>query len=592
MKQQKTIKSQLLFEIPQWQKENYSLDCAVACKENKQWKKYSTDELIEKANQVSRGLLAKGIKKGENIGLISFNRPEWNFLDIGIQQIAAINVPMYPNMSKKEYLYILKESGIKTLFVEDEELFKKIDSMKEDIDQLQNIYTFDKVENAPHWEEIIAASEDADQEEVEKISSKIEEDDLATIVYTSGTTGDPKGVMLSHKNIMSNIKASQPLLPIDKASRTLSFLPLNHIFERMLNYVYMASGVSIYYAEDLDSIGNNIKEVKPHIFSTVPRLLEKIYEKIVAKGRKQNAVKRALFFGALNLANEYELSGKSVAYNWMLKLANQLVFSKWREALGGEVKLIVAGGAALNPKLARIFTAAELPVLEGYGLTETSPVIAVNRWEIENRKFGTVGKPLENVKVKIADDGEVLCKGPNVMQGYYKKKDKTDEVIDKEGWFYTEDVGKMDSDGFLSITDRKDSVFKTSGGKKVAPQPIENQLKESALIDQVMVIGEGRKMVTALIRPDFETLKEWCEEKNITCSSDEKAIEEDKVVAEFEKIVDEKNEKFSQTEKIKKFELVAEEWTVDGGELTPTQKVKRPVIRNKYEKLINEMYKE
>lgn len=584
------MKAKLLFEIPEVQEEKFPTEKSLVYKKSGEWKPYSTSDFIKLRDKVSRGLLELDIKKNDKVGIISFNRPEWNFIDLGTQQIGAITVPMYPNINKKQYEYILEQAEVKVLFVEDEELFKKVNDLKDKLDSLKEIFTFQKVGDATHWEEFLSDNTDFDGK-IKERRKEIEEDDLASIVYTSGTTGDPKGVMLSHKNIMSNVKASIPLLPVDDGSRALSFLPLNHIFERMLSFVYMASGVSIYYAEDIDSIADNMKEVKPNIFTTVPRLLEKIYEKIIKKGASQNLFKRAIFFGAVGLAKKYELGGKGAFYNYLLKLSNQVVFSQWREALGGEVKLIVSGGAALNPKLTRVFTAARLPILEGYGLTETSPVIAVNRWELKDRKIGTVGKPLENVEVKIADDDEILCKGPNVMQGYYKNEDKTDEVL-KDGWFYTEDLGEIDDEGFLSVTDRKDSVFKTSGGKKVAPQPIENTLKESSLIDQAMVIGEGRKMVTALIAPDFENLKGWCEENGVDFDSQENVIEEEKVKERYEKIIEDKNNEFSHTEQIKKFRLVADEWSTDNGELTPTKKVKRPVIKDKYEKLIEDMYEE
>jgi long-chain acyl-CoA synthetase len=398
--------------------------------------------------------------------------------------------------------------------------------------------------------------------------------------------------MLSHKNIMSNVKGCLPLLPVGSESKALSFLPLNHIFERMLNYLYMASAVSIYYAEHIDKIADNLKEVKPEIFTTVPRLMEKVYEKIISKGKEQSLIGRAVFFGALNVAQQYKLEGNSWFYNQILKLCDNLVFSKWREALGGNIRLVISGSAALNPKLIKIFTAAGIPILEGYGLTETSPVISVNRWEIEGRKLGTVGKPIKDVEVKIADDGEVLCKGPNVMKGYYKLEDKTKEVLEEDGWFHTEDIGSIDDEGFLSITDRKDSVFKTSGGKKVAPQPIENTLKESFLIDQIIVLGEKRKMVTALISPDFENLEEWCEDHDIEYSSQEDIIKNEEVLDRFKEIVEEKNQELSHTEQIKKFRLVPDNWSVESGELTPTQKIKREVILDQYEDLIENLYKE
>jgi long-chain acyl-CoA synthetase len=580
----------LLFEIPFFQLDEYPLDDALGAKVRGEWKAISTSAFIENIQNVSRGLLAKGVERGEHVGIISFNRPEWNYIDLGLQQIGAINVPLYPNISKEAYQFILNDAGIKKLFVEDQELFNIIKDIKSEVNGLEEIYTFEPVEAAAHWSEVTQAATAAYDEQIEQRKSEIREDDLATIIYTSGTTGDPKGVMLSHKNIMSNAKACKELLPLEPGSKALSFLPLNHVFERTLTYVYMLSGLSIYYAEDLDSIGDNAKEIKPNIFTTVPRLLEKVYETIVSEGKKQNFFVRTIFFAALGLARNYELSGKNFLYKWLLNIADDLVFTKWRDALGGDLKLIVSGGAALNPKLARIFTAAGLPILEGYGLTETSPVIAVNRWEVAHRKFGTVGKPLAGVDVKIADDDEILCKGPNVMQGYFNQPEKTKEVLDADGWFHTGDVGHLDDDGFLSVTDRKDSVFKTSGGKKVAPQPIENTLEESFLIAKSVVLGEGRKMVTALISPDFGNLKKWCQQNGISWAEQEDVIHKGRVIQRYNRIVNEKNEAFNHTEQVKEFRLVADEWTVENGVLTPTQKVKRPVIKEKYEDLINEMY--
>jgi long-chain acyl-CoA synthetase len=584
------LKAKLLFEIPEVQKKKFPTNESLIYKESGKWKAFSTSEFIEQRDRVSYGLLALDIKKDDKIGIISFNRPQWNFVDLGTQQIGAITVPMYPNISQDQYKFILDQAEVKVLFVEDEELFKTVSEIKDDLHQLKEVYTFQKVTNAKFWEDLLTDN-DSLRKKVDERRSGIEEDDLASIVYTSGTTGNPKGVMLSHKNIMSNVKSCLPLLPVAEGARALSFLPLNHIFERMLSFVYMASGLSIYYAEDIDSIANNMKEVRPHIFTTVPRLLEKIYEKIVRKGASAKLPVRAIFFGALSLAKNFSLKGNSVVYKLLLQLANVLVFSKWRDALGGEVKLIVSGGAALNPKLTRIFTAAQLPIMEGYGLTETSPVIAVNRWEVEKRKIGSVGLPLENVKVKIAEDGEILCKGPNIMKGYYKNREKTDEVI-KDGWFHTEDLGEIDDEGFLSVTDRQDSVFKTSGGKKVAPQPIENLLKESSLVDQAIVLGEERKMVTALISPDFDNLKGWCEVNNVTFTNSENVVESSKVKERYGKIIDGINDAFSQIQQIKKFRLVVDQWSTQSGELTPTQKVKRPVIKEKYKKLIEEMYAE
>jgi len=579
-----------LIDLPRYQLEHFPQDDALVAISGEEMTKYSTEKFVEVVDRVSAGLWAAGYRKGDKLCIISENRPEWNFVDLGMQQIGVVNVPAFPRLSREEYKYIFNDSEIKAVFVSDQELYEDVQSIVNEVPSLEEIYTFERLEGGKCWDTLFENITDEDRREAEEARNGIEEDDLATIVYTSGTTGKPKGVMHSHKNIISNVRACLSLLPVKEQHRALSFLPLNHVFERMLSYLYISAGIAIYYAESVDTIGDNMRQVKPHIFATVPRLLEKVYEKIVKTGRRQSGLRRWLFNWSLRLAKNYELRGKGLWYKLQHALADRLIYDKWRAALGGNLICLISGGAALNPMLARVFTAAGVPTLEGYGLTETAPVLSVNRMELEGRKFGSVGKVLENVEVKIDDDGEILARGPNIMLGYYNMPDKTDEVMEEGGWLRTGDIGKLDEEGFLFVTDRKKSLFKTSGGKYVAPQPIENKFSESPLIENIVLIGEGRKMVTALIQPDFENLKEWCEENDIEWTSKEEMIQNDKVRKRFEVIVEEHNEPLSHTEKIKKFRLIPEKWTPESGELTPTLKPKREVIRERYEERIEEMY--
>jgi long-chain acyl-CoA synthetase len=494
---------------------------ALAGKQDGVWKKYATAEIIEIVNNLSYGLLHSGIKPGDKIGIIANNRPEWNFVDHACLQIAVTDVPLYPTISENDLKFTLNQSSVRYLFVSNAGLYNKVQQIKSDLPALEKIFLFDRYQDLPHWSELLDLGRQHPKiEEVNQIRDSIKPDDLATIIYTSGTTGNPKGVMLSHNNLVSNFKFCDVLCPFHESWRALSFLPLNHVYERMLSYLYVYFGVSIYYAESLDTIADNLKEIKPQIFVTVPRLLEKVYDKIVSKGAELKGIKKALFFWALNLGLRYELKGvNGWWYEFQLRLANKLIFSKWREALGGNIQAIASGGAALQPRLARVFHAAKIPVLEGYGLTETSPVIAVNNFQPDSIKFGTVGTVLENVEVKIDSDGEILCKGPNVMLGYYNSADLTAEVIDAEGWFHTGDIGVFENGKFLKITDRKKEIFKTSGGKYIVPQMIENKLKESRFIEQAMVIGENQKFASAFIVPNFAFIRDWATKKNIAVNS-------------------------------------------------------------------------
>jgi long-chain acyl-CoA synthetase len=581
-----------LFEFIRHQAENYPKKDAFAGKENGAWKTYSTDEFIQLADEFSLGLLAMGLKPGDKVAMISANRPEWNFADVGMMQVGVVNVPIYTTLSESEIRFILNDCGAKLVFAGDEALYRKVDAIRSGVPTLSGIYSFDRIANASHWFEVLEAGRKGDyRNELNERRNAVSSADCATILYTSGTTGVPKGVMLSHDNVVSNVIAVEHLPPVNQYDRALSFLPLCHSYERVLTYLYQYLGVSVYYAESMDKISDNLKEIHPQVFSAVPRLLEKVYDKIVDKGKELTGVKRMLFFWALNLGLRYELDGKNgFLYESQLKLARKIIFSKWREALGGNTRVIVSGGAALQPRLARVFWAAGIPVLEGYGLTETSPIISVNNFEPRGTSFGTVGPVIKGVAVRIADDGEIICKGPNVMMGYYNRPDLTQEVIDNEGWFHTGDIGVFIDNHFLKITDRKKEIFKTSGGKYIAPQALENKFKESPFIEQIMVIGENRKFPAAIIVPAFAHLKKWCEIKSIDYTTNEEMVTRPEVVERIAREVEELNAAFSHHEQIKKFELVGHEWTIDGGELTATLKLRRKLIAERHQALIDKIY--
>lgn len=580
-----------VFDILPYQLKHYPQADCLAAKNNGRWEKHSTDEVINTMNLFSLGLLKSGIKKNDKIAIVSLNRPEWLIVDHGIQQVGAVSVPMYPTITVEDYRYIFRDAEVKMIFVSDISLYNKVIAATADIEGIQEIYTFDEVSGARYWRELLALADPAETPQLEPIKAAISPDDLLTIIYTSGTTGNPKGVMLTHKNLVSNVNSSRPYVPVNHTHVALSFLPLCHIYERMLTALYMAEGVSIYFAESMEVIADNLKEVKPHVFSTVPRLLEKIYDKIVGKGMELTGVKRGLFFWALNLGLQYDNQNRTAWYNAQLALANKLIFNKWREALGGNVIAVVSGGAALQPRLARVFWAAKIRVMEGYGLTETSPVIAVNRHNPDENVIGTVGLLVDDVEVKIAPDGEILTRGPHVMKGYYNRPDLTAEVIDPEGWFHTGDIGKFVQGKYLKITDRKKEMFKTSGGKYIAPQMIENRLKESLIIEQAMVVGEGQKFPLALIVPSFTGLQDWCKIHNIDYTSNVEMIEHPEVLSKYKKELAKFNEQFAQWEQIKKFKLVPTGWTVESGELTPSLKVKRKIIYQNYRNLIEGLYK-
>jgi long-chain acyl-CoA synthetase len=587
------LKPTRIFELAEYTRQKFNKTDVLAGKEDGIWRTYSADEYVNITDSVAYGLLNLGIDRGDKVAIISPNRPEWSLADMGINKIGAINVPIYPNITTPDYEYILNDSGARILLVGSEEIFDKVKMLIDKVETLEAIYSFDEIEGAKDWHEIIEEGTANPQASKMKANQlEVKSSDLFTLIYTSGTTGNPKGVMLSHDNLYSQLMGLKDAIPFDEDDRAISFLPLCHVFERVIEYYYLFKGVSIYYAESIELLGENLKEVNPTIMPTVPRLLEKVYDKIVAKGSDLTGIKKGLFFWALNLGLRHELDRKNGwYYEFQLKLANKIIFTKWREAVGGNIKYIVSGAAALQPRLARVFTAANMPIYEGYGLSETSPVISVNTTEAGGKAYGTVGKVMTGVEVKFGDDGEILCKGPNVMMGYYNKPDLTSEVIDADGWFSTGDIGKMIDGVYLKITDRKKEIFKTSGGKYIAPQVMENKYKESRIIEQVMVLGEGEKMPGAFIVPQFEALQVWCKLHDIAYTSDSEMASHPEVLKKFDAEIAHYNEQFAPYEQVKKVVVMKEPWTIEGGELTATLKLKRKPVLAKYQKEYKEIYK-
>lgn len=582
-----------LVDLLPYQLEKSPLDKCLSYKVGGQWKSYSTKDVLDIVNKVSRAFVKLGLEPDDKVAIVSSNRPEWNFIDVGMLQAGVVNVPVYPTISEKDYKYIFNDATVKYVFVEDKELYDKVKNLPDVVESLKGIYSFEKVDGCKNLSEFLELGEDESlAADVKKRSAALKPDTLATIIYTSGTTGNPKGVMLSHNNIVSNVKSACQILPLRNEVRTLSFLPLCHIFERVVIYAYFYVGASVYYAESLDTLGENLKEVKPHFFTTVPRLLEKVYDKIVNKGLELTGFKRKLFFWALDLGMEFDLKGNNSAwYNFKLAIARKLIFSKWKEALGGEIEGIVTGAAALQLRLERVFSAGGIIVRQGYGQTETSPVITANRFEEGEYYIGTVGMPIPGVEVKIdPETNEILCKGPNVMMGYYNLPDKTAETIDKDGWLHTGDCGQFIEGKYLKITDRVKELFKTSGGKYVAPQVIENKMKESMLIEQLAVIGENKKFVAALVVPAVEGLKDWCKNNSIEFNSLEEVAKNEKVIKAYEEEINQYNQDFGRWEQVKRFTLLPQEWSVESGELTPTMKLKRRVIYDRYKNEIEELY--
>lgn len=581
-----------LFDFPYYQLEKYQLQKAFSTKYNGKWESISSQEYVDLSNKMSRGLLQLGVKPGDKIAIISTNnRTEWNICDIAALQLGAQTVPIYPTISKEDYEYIINHSESIYCFVSDISVLEKLNQIKQNT-HLKGVFTFDEIQGEKSWKEVLNLGiDESNQAEVENIKNVVKPSDLATIIYTSGTTGKPKGVLLTHDNIVKNVMYSKDRVPLEYGnSRALSFLPVCHIFERMILYLYQYCGVDIYFAESIEKLSENAQEIKPNVMTAVPRLYEKIYDKIVLKGKDLTGIKKKLFFWALDLGLKYEPYGANGWwYEKQLGIARKLIFSKWQAALGGELKLMVSGSASLQPRLTRVFAAAGMPIMEGYGLTETSPVISVNDQNNDGFRIGTVGKIIDGIEVKIADNGEILVKGHNVMQGYYKDPEKTAEVM-KDGYFHTGDKGEFDKDGFLKITGRTKEMFKTSGGKYVVPPLLEGELKQSLFIEQVMVVGEGQKMPAAIIQPNFEYLKEWAKLHEITFSTNKDLIENQKVLEQIQKAIDKCNENFGQWEQIKRFELTANEWSIDGGELTPTMKMRRDVIKEIYKDLYNKIY--
>jgi len=583
-----------LFDFIDYQRQHRPLDKAINTKYKGQWEATSSEEFYQKAQHISRALLDMGIKPGAKIGMISSNnRTEWAIVDAGILQLGAINVPLYPTIAAEDYKYILNHSECQYCFVSDQEVYNKLKSIQKEVETLKEVYCFDTLKGCKHWSELLTAGAALDnQAAVEEAKKAVKPEDLATIIYTSGTTGVPKGVMLSHNNVTTNVIASSNRLPLEAGKATaLSFLPLCHIFERVILYFYIYHSITIYFAESLETISDNLKEVQPDMMTAVPRLLEKVYDKIYARGNDLSGIKQKLFYWAVNLGLQYQPYGQNgFWYEFKLKIARKLIFSKWKEALGGNLSLIASGSAPLQPRLAQVFTAAGMTIVEGYGLTETSPVISVNDMRNGGFKIGTVGKIIDGITVKIADDGEILCKGPNVMQGYYKDPEKTAQVMTGD-FFHTGDIGEFDADGFLKITDRKKEMFKTSGGKYIAPALIEGVMKQSLFIEQIMVVGEAQKMPAALIQLNFEYVKEWLKSKGQKINlTDAQCAENQQIINQIQKDIDRYNEQFGKWEKIKKFELTPDVWSIDAGHLTPTMKLKRKVIKEKYKDLIEKIY--
>lgn len=567
---------------------------AFAGKANGVWKKWSFQEFIDNSHAIAAGLIGSGIKRGDRIALLSNNRPEWNMIDFGAQLCGSILVPVYPTISEADLSFILTDSESKIVFVSSKDIFEKTQRAIKDMPSPPRIFAIDDFAGADSWNKILERGRaDKQTEAIAAVKREISTDDVFTVLYTSGTTGTPKGVMLTHQNLVSNFTTLCDLPPVDHTHRALSFLPLNHVYERMISFLYMFRGPSIYYAESLETIGDNIRELQPHIFSCVPSLLQKVYNRITAKGAELSGIKRKLFFWSIRIAEKYDVgpNAPGMFYNMQLAIASKLVFSKWREALGGNVKCMISGGAALDQRLARIFWAAGIPVLEGYGLTETSPVIAVNNFEPNSLRFGTVGPVIKDVQVKFAADGEILVKGPNIMKGYYKRPDATAEVIDAEGWFHTGDIGLLVEDRFLKITDRKKEIFKTTGGKYIAPQHLENILKNSRFIDQSITVGDNRKYPTALIVPAFQFVRDWAKRKGIELGpTNEDVVKNAAVIKRIELAVEKLNGNLAQYEKIKKITLLPKLWTIESGELTPKLSLKRKVILKNYAEEIEKMY--
>ena len=581
------------FDIIDLNLEKYPREDMYCGKQDKEWIKYSTEDVRNYTNWLSYGLLAMGYKKGDKIATITGNKPEWNFVDLGLAQAGIIHVPIYPTISSDEYAYILDHAEINAIFVGNKTILSKVSPIAGGLKNLKEIFSFDTVEGIRSFPDLIEIGKknaDKFKDELEKTRNAIRPEEMVTIIYTSGTTGNSKGVMLSHNNLIKNAITTSKAHHLCYGHRAVSFLPLCHVYERMVNYHFQYKGISIYYVENMGTVSEVVKEVKPHIFNTVPRLLEKIYDNIMGKGRNLPWIKKRIFFWAVNLGLKFRLKGNSSFYKFRLKIARKLIFSKWQEALGGELQVLVSGGAALQSRLEKIFWAAGIPIIQGYGLTETSPVISVNPLRIDEIGFGTCGPVIEDVEVKIAEDGEILCRGVNVMMGYYKAPELTAEMIDGDGWLHTGDIGVIEEGKFLRITDRKKEMFKLSAGKYIAPQVLENKIKESFFIEQAMVIGENEKYASAILSPNFGFLHDWCSIHKIQFRDNKELVEIPEVIERYLKEIKEVNKGLGEHEQIKKFRLVTEEWTPQTGELSPTLKLKRNLVAKNYKDLIEDIY--
>ena len=589
-----------LYSLDERYNKLYPKDDMIAVTTSNGIKKYSSAEFVEISNKLASALIELGVEKQDKICIVSPNRPEWSLLDMSISKVGAINAPIYPNITREEYKYIINDCGAKLVFVGSNDIYQNVKGLVEEIDCLDEIISFDNLKNLRNFNDLIdLGSKKNNKQKIFEIQNSINEEDLFTLIYTSGTTGNPKGVMLSHKNVLSQVKAVKNLLPVGINDRAISFLPLCHVFERMVEYFYMYTGVSIYYSRGIDYIGDDLKIIKPTIMPTVPRLLEKVYDKILTKGNELKGLKRLLFFWAVNLGLNHKYNKKNgLLYELQLSIANKLIFNKWREAVGGRMRFIFSGASALQERIAKIFTAAQMPVLEGYGLSETSPVISVNLAHTNDACYGTVGTLIDGVELKLIHEdgmkdgeGEIVVKGPNIMMGYFNKADETKKVLTNDGWFHTGDIGRLVDDKYLKITDRKKEIFKTSGGKYIAPQVMENKFKESRLIEQIIVIGEGEKHTAALIVPSIEGLNFWCNKHKINIKEITEIIKNDKVLKKFDNEVEQFNGFFNPYERIKVFRLLSSPWSVDGGELTATMKLRRKNIIKKYSKQYNEIYR-
>ncbi len=582
-----------VFDILDLYKTTYKKDDLLCCKENKKWKKYSSDDFINYSNWTSYGLLNLGLERNDKVAIIANNRPEWAFADYGCQQAGLVTVPIFPTASNHDLQFILNHAEVKAVFISDKKIFAKLTEMEKEIPTVKHIIAFDKIEGLLLYSDFIESAKQKPQtEKVEAIKKSVKPEDLLTILYTSGTTGTPKGVMISHQNLANNVIGCQNFAPFESWWKALSFLPLNHVYERMLITLYLFKGVSVYFAEGFETIGDNLKEVQPQVFVSVPRLIERVYEKICSAGEKLSGFKKFMFDASIKIAERYQVNGANgFVYELKRKVIDKLVYSKWRDAVGGKLICMASGGAALNPKLEAIFLCAGITVLQGYGLTETCVVVSVNRFGKDNIRIGTVGPLLDGVEVKIAEeDGEILVKGKSVMMGYYKNPAATEEVFDNEGWFHTGDVGTFIENKFLKITDRKKEIFKTSAGKYIAPLAIENKLKECKYIEQCMVIGESQKFASALIVPNFVNFKEYCKANSIEWAGNDSMAKHDALKKMINDHVKQMNKTLAPYEQLKRCEILIKEWSIDSGELTPKLSLKRKIIKEKNQEAIGKIF--